>query len=141
MSSSKNQTLLGLYFNKKLCFDNVTLLYTRKPQKIQILLSKLFHYKNLAQRIFIMNRFTNSQCSYCSLVWMFHSKKLNTHIDNLGPQITIPKRSPPRQPGYFYPLFSWKNSFSIYKFILLWIRLKKQDTSFVRVKHSQTDVG
>lgn len=108
MSSSKNKTLLGLYFNKKLCFDNVTLLYTRKPQKIQILLSKLFHYKNLAQRIFIMNRFTNSQCSYCSLVWMFHSKKLNTHIDNLGPQITIPNVLHPVNPVIFIPFFREK---------------------------------
>ena len=38
---------------------------------------------NLAQRRLIMNAFTFLQFKYCPLVWMFHSRKLNNHINNI----------------------------------------------------------
>ena len=38
---------------------------------------------NLTQRRLIMNAFTFLQFKYCPLVWMFHSRKLNNHINNI----------------------------------------------------------
>ena len=36
---------------------------------------------NLAQRRLIMNAFNFSQFGYCSLLWMFHSRKLNNRTN------------------------------------------------------------
>ena len=38
---------------------------------------------DLAQRRLIINAFIFPQFGYCPLVWMFHSKKLNNHINNI----------------------------------------------------------
>ena len=38
---------------------------------------------NLAQRRLLMNEFIFLQFGYCSVVWMFHSKKLNNRIKNI----------------------------------------------------------
>ena len=38
---------------------------------------------NLAQRRLLMNEFIFLQFGYSSLVWMFHSKKLNNRIKNI----------------------------------------------------------
>ena len=38
---------------------------------------------NLAQRRLIMNAFIFSQFGYCPLVWVFHSRKRNIHINNI----------------------------------------------------------
>ena len=38
---------------------------------------------NFQQRKLIMNSFITSHFSYCSVVWMFHSRKSNNHINRI----------------------------------------------------------
>ena len=40
-------------------------------------------YMNLAQRRSIMKAFICSQFGYCPLVWMFHSRKINSRVNSL----------------------------------------------------------
>ena len=42
---------------------------------------------NLAQLRLIMNAFIFLQFGYCPLVWMFHSRKLNNHINNIHKRV------------------------------------------------------
>ena len=45
--------------------------------------SQKLHIMNFTQRKVIMQAFIHSQFSYCPLVWMFHSRKLNNRINNI----------------------------------------------------------
>ena len=83
INNSSNQKLLGILFNNKFDFDeHVTSLCRKVSQKLNAL-TRAAHYMNLAQRRLIMNAFIFSQREYCPLVWMFHSRKLNSHISNI----------------------------------------------------------
>ena len=83
ITNSSNEKLLGKSFNNKFDFDkHVTSLYRKASQKLNAL-ARVAQYMNLAQRRLIMNAFIFSQFGCCSLVWMFHSRKLNNHINNI----------------------------------------------------------
>ena len=38
---------------------------------------------NFNQRRLVMKAFITSQFGYCPLIWMFHSRKLNNHINSI----------------------------------------------------------
>ena len=44
-------------------------------------LSRVAPYMNESKKRILMNSFFWSQCSYCPLVWMFHSRTLNNKIN------------------------------------------------------------
>ena len=76
IANSSNENLLGILFNNKFDFDeHATSLCRKASQKLNAL-ARVAHYTNLAQRRLIMNTLIVSQCGYCPLVWMFHSRKL-----------------------------------------------------------------
>ena len=76
ITNSSNEKLLGILFNNKFGFDeHVTSLCRKASQKLNAL-ARVAHYTNLAQRRLIINTLIVSQCGYCPLVWMFHSRKL-----------------------------------------------------------------
>ena len=83
ITNSSNEKLLGILFNNKFDFDeHVTSLYRKASQKLNAL-ARVAQYMNLTQRRLIMNAFISSQFGHCPLVWMFHSRKLNNHINNI----------------------------------------------------------
>ena len=49
--------------------------------------SMIIYIYNLSKRRIIMNSFFNSQSSYCPLVWMFHSRSINSIINRLHERV------------------------------------------------------
>ena len=75
--------MLGIRFNSNFRFaDQVTSLCKKASQKLDAL-KRVAQCMNLAQCRSIMNAFIYSQIGYCSLVWMFHSRKINNRINSL----------------------------------------------------------
>ena len=75
--------LLRILFNDKFDFDeHVTSLLRKASQKLNVR-GRVTHCMNLAQRSLIIYAFNFSQFGYCPLLWTFHSRELNSHIDNI----------------------------------------------------------
>ena len=75
--------LLGIHIDNKLTFSqHVTNLCKKGNQKLHALarISKLLSQDKLK---LIMKTFIESQFNYCPLIWMFHSRTLNTKINKL----------------------------------------------------------
>ena len=45
--------------------------------------TRVAQYRNLAERRSRIKTFIFFQFGYCTLVWMFHSRKMNNHINSL----------------------------------------------------------
>ena len=46
-------------------------------------LARIANYMDISKKCSIMNTFILSQFSYCSSIWMFHSRKLNHRISKI----------------------------------------------------------
>ena len=83
ISNSGNEKLLGVTFDNKLCFDaHVTKLCQKAGQKLHAL-ARISNFMSLEKRKLLMNSFITSQFSYCPLIWMCHSRKLNNRINRI----------------------------------------------------------
>ena len=74
ITSSSNEKLLGILFNKKFDFEEHVTSLCRKASKKLNALARVVQYMDLAERRLIMNAFIFLQFGYCLLVWMFHTK-------------------------------------------------------------------
>ena len=74
IKSSKEEKLLGIAIDKKMC--NIV------SQKLNAF-TRTANFINPDQRRIIMKAFITSQFGYCPLVWMFHSKQTNNRINRL----------------------------------------------------------
>ena len=70
---------ISSHLNFKEYFESLS---KKASQKINAL-SRLTSSMNFEQRRLIMNSFVICHFSYCPVVWMFHSRKLNTRINRL----------------------------------------------------------
>ena len=76
-------TLLGIDIDSELTFNtHMKKLCKKASQKLNAL-SRLCAFLPFQRRKILMNAFFDSQFSYCPLVWMFHSREINTRINNL----------------------------------------------------------
>ena len=75
--------LLRILFSDKFDFDEHVTSLWRKASQILNVRGRVTHCMNLAQRSLIINAFNFSQFGYCPLLWTFHSRELNSHIDNI----------------------------------------------------------
>ena len=83
ISSSKCEKLLGIKINNNLNFkEHIESLCKKASQNINAL-SRLASSMNFEQRRLIMNSFVICHFSYCPVVWMFHSRKLNARINRV----------------------------------------------------------
>ena len=83
INSTEIVKLLGINIDNKLTFEqHVDSLCNKASQKLNAL-ARLAHYMSFEQRKLIMNSFITSQFSYCPLVWMFHSRRLNHRINRI----------------------------------------------------------
>ena len=81
--NTKYEKLLGVKFDIELRFDeHVKSLCKKANQKLSAL-TRLSSIMSFNQRKLIMNAFISSHFSYCSLVWMLHSRKLNASINKI----------------------------------------------------------
>ena len=83
ISNSMNEKILGVYFDNKLNFKtHITKLCKVASQKLHAL-ARLSNFMSYGQRKIIMNAFITSQFSYCPLIWMCHSRSLNSQINRI----------------------------------------------------------
>ena len=83
VSNSKYEKLLGVKVDHELNFnEHVSSLCKKASQKVNAL-SRIASYMTFDQRRLILNSFITSHFSYCAIVWMFHSRKLNERINHI----------------------------------------------------------
>ena len=83
IENSTEEKLLGVKFDSNLSFEaHVTSLCKMASQKLHAL-ARISHYMDLNKRRSLMKAFITSQFSYCPLIWMFHSSKLNNKIKRM----------------------------------------------------------
>ena len=83
ISNSKCKKFLGIKIDSKLMFDShVKSLCKKASQKLNAL-SRVAYQLDFNQRKLLMNAFITSQFSYAPVVWMFHSRKQNHHINRI----------------------------------------------------------
>ena len=77
-SNSSNQKPLGITFKTNFRFDDHVASFCKKTSQKLNALTRFAQYMNFAQCRSIMKAFICSQFGYCPLVWMFHSRKINS---------------------------------------------------------------
>jgi len=75
--------ILGIVFDNSLTFEtHINIICKKASQKISAL-ARVASYMSIEKRRNLMNAFFRSQFNYCSLVWMFHVRKLEKKINYL----------------------------------------------------------
>jgi DNA-binding protein len=75
--------LLGLKIDKDLTFNDYVLFRIKKANQKLHALARVSKFMTQEKLKIVMKTFIMSQFNYCSLVWMFHSRTLNTKINKL----------------------------------------------------------
>ena len=75
--------LLGIDLNNDLNFEyHVNQLCKKASNKLHAL-ARIAKYMDINKRIMFMKAFLSSQFSYCPLIWMFHSRKIENRINSI----------------------------------------------------------
>ena len=83
ISNSKCEKLLGIHIDNKLTFEpHVRSLCKKGSQKLNAFARTVCSLK-VNQRKLLLNAFITSQFSYALVVWMFHNRKLNNHVNRI----------------------------------------------------------
>ena len=80
---SHHEKLLGINIDKELKFDHHLLGICKKASGKVTALGRLCRLIPFEKKIILMNSFIESQFSYCPLLWMFCSRKLNRRINHI----------------------------------------------------------
>ena len=79
----KSVKLLGIKIDNKLTFsEHISSICKKVSLKLHAL-ARVSHLMNKDKLRLLMKAFIESQFSYCSLIWMFHSRTLNSRINTL----------------------------------------------------------
>ena len=84
--SIKNENsvkLLGIHLNNDLNFDYHVNQLCKKVGKKLHTLARIAKYMDINKRTMLMKAFVSSQFSYCPLIWMFHSRKMEHRINSI----------------------------------------------------------
>ena len=65
---------------------NVTKLCKKAGQKLHAL-ARISNLMSLEKRKLLMNSFISSQFSYCPLIWVCHSRKLNNRLNKIHERV------------------------------------------------------
>ena len=83
IKESTEEKLLGVIFEKKLCFkQQVRSICKKAGQKLHAL-SRISHFLDIEQLKRIIKAFICSQFNYCPLFWMFCDRTLNNKINRI----------------------------------------------------------
>ena len=83
ISNSTDEIILGIYCDNKLNFNTHLMELCKKSSQKLHALARVSNLMSIKQRKIIMNAFIHSQCSYCPLVWMCHSRTVRSLINNI----------------------------------------------------------
>ena len=64
-------------------FDDHLISLCKKVRRKLAVLAKLSKFRSFKQMRILMKTFLESQFGYCPLIWMFHSRKVNSQINHL----------------------------------------------------------
>ena len=81
--NSEDEKVLGVFFDNRLNFKcHINKLCKKASQKLHAL-GRVSNFMRCNQRKIIMNAFISSQFNYCPLLWMCHSRSLNTQTNKI----------------------------------------------------------
>ena len=75
--------VLGIHLNNDLNFDYHVNQLCKKASKKLHALDRIAKYMDINNRRILMKAFVSSQFSYCLLLWMFHSGKMEHRINSI----------------------------------------------------------
>ena len=82
IESEDKQVLLGITIDSNLTVEShINSICKKANQKLNAL-ARIAPYMNIHKRRTIMKSFVTSQFSYCPLIWMFHSRRVNSKINS-----------------------------------------------------------
>ena len=84
--SSNSKKQLGVTFDNKLKFEKHIITICQRANRKLNALTRLTPYMELGKREILMNAFLNSQFNYYPVIWMCHSRALNSNINRLHEQ-------------------------------------------------------
>ena len=73
--------LLSIHIDDRLNFDYHVRQICKKASKKLHALARIFNYVETSKRKILVNSFITSQFSYCPLIWLFHSRKMEHSIN------------------------------------------------------------
>ena len=77
------EKLLGVKIDSKLSFEkHIEQIYATATAKLKAL-ARIAPFMNIQKKKVLMKAFFSGQFSYCPLIWMFHSRKVNNEINKL----------------------------------------------------------
>ena len=79
----KMLTSSGISLNNRMDFDTHVANICNRVSKKLYASARISHYMNIYKRSMTMKAFIASEFGYCPLVWMFHSRKLNSRVNKL----------------------------------------------------------
>ena len=75
--NSSSEKLLGVTIDARVSFEkHIEQIYAKARAKLKAL-ARIAPFLNIKKKNVLMNAFFTAQFSYCPLIWMFHSRKLN----------------------------------------------------------------
>ena len=83
LSSTCSEKLLGIKIDNKLTLEEHVEGLCKKASPQISALARISFLMKFEQRKRIVKSFITSHISYCPLVWMFHSRRLNNHIHHI----------------------------------------------------------
>ena len=87
IESEDEQVLLGITIDSNLSFENhINSICKKASQKLNVL-ARIAPYMNIQKPTTIMKSFVTSQFSYCPLIWMFRSRRLNNKINSIHERV------------------------------------------------------
>ena len=84
IENSKSQKLLGINIDSKLTFEEHINRICKKASAKLNALGRISYYMSPLKRRLLVNAFFTCQFNYCSLTWMFHSRKIKNKINRLN---------------------------------------------------------
>ena len=83
MENSDCEKLLGVKIDNKLTFDCHVSDMCKTPNRKINALARIALFININKRCILMNSLFRSQCNYCPLIWICHSRTNNRKINRL----------------------------------------------------------
>ena len=78
---------MGIHTNNRLDFHNHVSQLCKKASKKIYALARSFKYVETSKRRVLVNSFITSQFSYCPLIWMFHSQRMEHRINKIHERV------------------------------------------------------
>ena len=83
VKNKKEQKLLGIKFDSSISFEGHITHFCKKASQKLHALEKIVNHMDLPKGKVLMKTFFTSQFSYCPLIWMLHSRTLNSTNNNI----------------------------------------------------------